>query len=174
MSSPEMYDGQEERRDPAARARFDAAVRQAARDAAQQVAQISRRRQVRQSIIGSIVGICLVAGIAWFAIRDAEKSFARANAIYDCQLFTRAATAVGDFVNSDANLRQRLDLQANGRNRLTAEVLADFSKIINPRTLQRLLARQRTAEQQTLTGWRRDANTLTTLGGTDCIAHLGG
>lgn len=179
MDSTTPYDGPE-RRDTTARSRFDAAVAQAARDGAA-LALKDRRPRLVGMVLGAGAAVALLfLLIWWFAI---ARPFSEANAVYDCHLFTHAASLLSDsgqhlgqFVTSDANLRERQNKQS-----VSGTLGRDFQKIIDARTLARLAAQQHADVAHTIAIWRVDAGAinhnahrLSDLAGTDCLRHLGG
>lgn len=163
------YQGPERRHNMTTRARFDAAVEEAAARAAQRVAAIHRRRLVVQSFLAALIISASVALIVGFIIGANERSFARQNAEYDCNLFTQAATAMGNFVQSDANLRSKQSKAGFGK-----KLVADIEKVIPAADLAQLAITQQRQNNQAVSLWNNDARTLLSLGGTDCIKHLGG
>ena len=154
---------------PERRTGFDAAVYEAALNAAQQIGQLSRRRQVVQSIIGAVVAACAIMIPVITVGHNSNRQFAKQNAIYDCTLFAQAAQAIGDFVDSDVALRKKQDLNSNSK-----EVITGFTKIISAQTLQKLIKASRENEARVIAQWQKDGHLLLSLGRTDCAARLSG
>lgn len=149
------------------RTAFDHAVQEGAARAAQQVAQIHRRRLVVQSFFAAMAVSAAIVVVGMLIVSSNNQTFSRNNAIYDCRLFDKAAATVGDFVLSDARLRDRQNRQGLARN-----LSHDFQKIIPKSTLIKVAAQQQADVARVVARWFQDAATLQGLGGTDCQSHL--
>lgn len=178
-TTPEPYGGPE-RRDNTTRSRFNAAVAEAAREGAA-LALAERRPRLIAMVTGTAASIALIFLVIWWLA--IARPYATANALYDCRLFTHAAALLSDstmqqgqFVSSDANLRERQNRQG-----ISGELGRDFEKIIRAKTLLRISAQQHADVARTIGEWRRnaiavdrDATLLANLAGTDCVRRLGG
>lgn len=98
------YDGPERRGEPQELA-FERAVREATAAAAQQVSRIHRIRLVTQSFFAALTVSALVATGVGFAFKDAASRQARMESVANCRLVKGLSMAMGDFVQSDANVR---------------------------------------------------------------------
>lgn len=147
---------------------FDRGVEKAAELAAQNIAGLHRRRVlVQASVIVAVVVLAIMLPVS-IVLHSNAVSSARANARYDCQLFTATASIVGDFVHSEAALRT-----AQNNTGLTKDIVAGFTKIIPIATLREAEAQNLRYTQRAVAAWNRDAQRLQALGASNCL-RLGG
>ena len=147
---------------------YEDAVKRAAKVAAQEVAAIHRKRLVFQTGIVSFVVAGLIGIIIAVWTHSSENNTRRADAIYNCHLFTEVAHQTSEFVRTDAIDRRRQLTSSQKKS-----VIDEFSKLIKKLDIKSINDKQEKLDSKTINYWENSiVPKLKSLAKENCEAEI--
>lgn len=158
----EGYAGPDRRATPGDTA-FERAVEAAAAEAAQRVSRVHRVRLVTQAALASFAASLLVMVVLGLVYKNEAHTDTRNFSRTNCSLVRDLGYGTADFVETDADLRDREEKLTH-----QTQVLSGYSKVFGKTELGKLLVQSHQITEHAITHWRTvDEARLRRLASTD-------